>query len=265
MRRRRLWKTLLGILATALVSLVIAAWPGSSTFTVSPETTHVTGPLDREGYIDYVAALNERLRDGVTPENNANVLIWQALGPRPEGAPLPDEYFKWLGIEPPPEMGEYLLGWQKYLGERAKDRTGVRHNPNSSDTLSWPTRPWTAKEKPLLAAWLKRNEKSLAVVSEATRRKEYFNPLVPRRSEEWSPGLMEALLPTLQGCREVGTALASRAMLRLSEGKTEEAWQEPRIDENRENAILTLRSPWPPTSAIRVVIPSACPSSSRRI
>src|SRR5262245_55897881 len=58
-------------------------------FTISKETTYVTGPLDKDGYIDYVAALNERLRQGVTPENNANVLIWKALGPRPEGKRMP--------------------------------------------------------------------------------------------------------------------------------------------------------------------------------
>jgi len=49
-------------------------------FTISKETTFVTGPVDKDGYIDYTAALNERLRQGMTPENNANVLIWKALG-----------------------------------------------------------------------------------------------------------------------------------------------------------------------------------------
>src|ERR1700724_174995 len=55
-------------------------------FTISKETTYVTGPVDKDGYIDYAAALNERLRQGVTPENNANVLIWKALGPHPKSA-----------------------------------------------------------------------------------------------------------------------------------------------------------------------------------
>ena len=67
------------------MALAWAMWPSRSTFTVGTETTYVTGPLDKQGYVDYVAALNERLREGITPENNANVLIWQALGPRPEG------------------------------------------------------------------------------------------------------------------------------------------------------------------------------------
>jgi outer membrane biogenesis lipoprotein LolB len=44
-------------------------------FTISRETTYVTGPRDKTGYIAYGAALNKRLQKGVTPANNANVLI----------------------------------------------------------------------------------------------------------------------------------------------------------------------------------------------
>ena len=43
-------------------------------FTISKETTYVTGPLDKYGYIDYETALNERMSKGVTRETNANVL-----------------------------------------------------------------------------------------------------------------------------------------------------------------------------------------------
>src|SRR5947209_19365192 len=126
MRRRRLWTTILGTLASVGVALAIAAWPGSSTFTVGTDTTYVTGPLDSHGYVDYVTALNERLGKGITPENNANVLIWQALGPRPEGASLPDEYFHWLGIDSPPEQGEYLISWQDHLKSNVKIDDGSK-------------------------------------------------------------------------------------------------------------------------------------------
>src|SRR5262245_33592389 len=60
-----------------------AANPPKGKFTISKETTYVTGPLDKDGYIDYAAALNERLGQGVTPENNANVLLWRAMGLQP--------------------------------------------------------------------------------------------------------------------------------------------------------------------------------------
>jgi hypothetical protein len=226
MRRRRLWRALLGILATALILLVVAAWPGCSTYTVGTETTYVTGPLDKHGYVDYVAALNERLSKGVTPENNANVLIWQALGPRPEGAPMHSEYFERLGIEPPPEQGDYFVSWSKHLREQEGLGVKVQRDPNNPNALTLPERPWTAKDIPELAGWLKRNEKPLAVAMAATRRREYFNPLVPERTENWSAGLLHSLVPTVHRSRDLADAIVSRAMLRLAEGRIEEAWQD---------------------------------------
>src|SRR5947207_1711495 len=141
-RIRRYWPAIPFVL-TAL--LIYAAWPGRSTFTVSPETTYVTEPLDAEGYVDYPTALNERLSKGVTPENNANVLIWQALGPHPEGGTMPPEYFQWLGIESPPEEGDYLVSWSNYLKQHVKIDEGIGRGPNSDQALEVPYKPWTAK------------------------------------------------------------------------------------------------------------------------
>jgi hypothetical protein len=226
MRRRRLWVTVLGILASLAVSLLCAAWPGSSTFTVSTETTYVTEPLDKHGYVDYVTALNERLRKGITPETNANVLIWQALGPHPEGGTMPPEYFQWLGIESPPEEGEYLVSWRNYLKEHVQFND-AKEREAYDDRMTRATKaPWTPEEEPELADWLNRNEKPLALVTEATRRPQYYNPLIPKRTEDWSPGLLDSLLPNVQRCREVAAALACRAMLRVAEGKVDEAWQD---------------------------------------
>src|ERR1051326_511148 len=158
-RLRRRWKIVLGIVATLLFALVWAAWPGKSTFTVSPETTYVTGPLDKDGDVDYVTALNERLSQGVTPENNANVLIWQALGPRPEGGDgMPEEYWKWLGIGPPPAGGGNIASLENC--QRAR---GATESPAELMERWGPVtrHPWAADEKPELAEWLKRNERPL--------------------------------------------------------------------------------------------------------
>jgi hypothetical protein len=94
-------------------------------FTVGKETTYVTGPLNKDGFIDYEAALNERLRQGVTPENNANVLLFKAFGPHPDGSKIPDEFFKWMKIPAPPEKGDYFAGPGELLKEKFKgDDTG---------------------------------------------------------------------------------------------------------------------------------------------
>src|SRR6266404_6107901 len=75
------------------------------------ETTYITEPLDKDGYLDYAAALNDRLGKGIRPEKNANVLIWKALGPRPEGGErMPAEFFKRLRMVEPPEKGDYFIG-----------------------------------------------------------------------------------------------------------------------------------------------------------
>ncbi|MEX0704456.1 MAG: hypothetical protein WD069_20310 [Planctomycetales bacterium] len=46
-----------------------AAKPSKLPFTVSKETTHITEPLRADGSPDFAAALDERAKQGVTPEN----------------------------------------------------------------------------------------------------------------------------------------------------------------------------------------------------
>ena len=70
----------------------IKAKNGAGTFTIGKATTYVTGPLDKNGYIDYAAALDERLSKDVTTANNANALLWKAIGPGLPPATIPDGY-----------------------------------------------------------------------------------------------------------------------------------------------------------------------------
>ncbi len=63
------------------------------------DTTFVDGPLDKDGYINYEAALNARLKGKTTPETNALVLLLKCLGPKPEGAELNPDFYKALGID----------------------------------------------------------------------------------------------------------------------------------------------------------------------
>jgi hypothetical protein len=194
-------------------------------FPLGKETTYVTAPLDKEGYIDYEAALNDRLGKGITPEKNANVLIWKALGPTPEGQRVPAEFFKRLGIEEPPEKGDYLIGLTTF------GRDHLKLEPGDIDTLydqqsRASQRPWVGRDYPQIAAWLKANEKPLALAVEATKRPDYFNPLVSRKSEKDPGSLIGALLPSVQKSREIANALTARAMLRVGEGKFDEAWQD---------------------------------------
>jgi hypothetical protein len=194
--------------------------------TVGKETTYITGPYDEDGYIDYATALNERMRKGVTPDNNANVVIWKALGPRPEGREMPAEYYKWLGIDPLPEKGTYFIPQSRYAKEELKIELGPASVAFGEEIVQASQRPWTAKEHPRVAKWLKANEKPLALIHEATKRPQYFSPMVPTRSKKGTSGLISALLPAVQKCRELTQALTARAMLAVAEGRHDDAWQD---------------------------------------
>ena len=176
-------------------------------------------------YIDYQAVVNDRLGKDIAPEKNANVLIWKALGPKPENAVMPAEFFKWLRIEEPPEDGDYFVGLFSYVKDHFKlDQDAFAAIGDELGRAS--QRSWAAKDYPPIAAWLKANEKPLALIVEATRRPDYFNPLVSHRSEKDPGSLMGALVPSVQKCRELAGAMSARAMLRVGEGKFDEAWQD---------------------------------------
>src|SRR5262249_22968561 len=48
--------------------------------TISKKTTHLVEPLDEDGYVDYLAALNDQARQNVNPATNAGVLLARATG-----------------------------------------------------------------------------------------------------------------------------------------------------------------------------------------
>ena len=90
---------------------------------IAKETTYVLGPVDKEGNIDYWGALRQRCSDGVTPENNAAILFWQAAGPWHIAEDRRDAFFEALGIPMPPAEGDYFP------------------KPNVRDTLTTKTGP----------------------------------------------------------------------------------------------------------------------------
>ena len=214
--------------AVLLVSLLLVGTaddlPPEPRLPLGKETTFVTGPLDKHGYIDYEAALNAALRQGITREKNANVALVQLMGPTPEGAELSPEYWKWLDIPPPPRGGDYFLGFGTF-NERLQ-LTGEQLEALNDFQDRVTLRVWVPADCAPLAAWLAVNDKPLTRAREAVKRPEYFNPLVSLRKEGDPSNLIGALLPTVQRCREMGFSLAARATLRVGEKKFDEAWND---------------------------------------
>lgn len=182
-------------------------------------------PADPPKEPDYEALLNDKLAAGVTPETNANALLWRAFGPKPEGGSgMPPAYWERLGVPEPPADGKYLVGQSAFTRDRFQDDP-AKATAFYEQYDQAVKRPWTAKEFPDVAAWLAANEAPLAVAVEAAGRPGYYNPLVSRRDKDGKPtGMIGALLPSVQKVRELAGGLSARAMLRLGEGKPDAAW-----------------------------------------
>jgi hypothetical protein len=212
--------------------------------TVSKETTYITEPLRPDGYVDYVAAINGRLSKGVTPENNAAVPLWKAVGPNEIEKDCRNKYFQTLGIAPLPEKGNYFVELDKYVEEQNQ-----RKHPEDAWKYSdefeanWGRldlamkQPWSDEEYPTLAEWLMTNEGPLTLAVEASRRPRYYEPAVVGAAEGPMGTLLQALEPGRLGLhthfgrsmdRRIGLAraLVARAMLRIGEGKVDGAWED---------------------------------------
>lgn len=178
-------------------------------------------PKDR----DFEKELNDKLSEGIRPDENAKALLFMAFGPKPEGGTMPEEFYRRLGIQEPPEQGEYLVGIGKFVKDHLQlDQTEFEGVFNQQGWAS--NRPWSPKDYPFIGAWLKINEKPLAIVHEAVKRPKYYNPLVSKRTPQDQGSLIGALLPSVQKCRELAALLTARAMLRVQEGKYDEAWSD---------------------------------------
>jgi hypothetical protein len=205
--------------------------------TIGRDTTFITKPLRPDGYPDYLAALDQRLRDGVTPENNAAVPFWQAVGPKDIRKEIRDEYFRRLGVPSLPEKGGYFV----YLGEYAAGRPDGKKlldapQDAGEDQSLWAqeraaiSRPWSKEKFPILADWLAANEKSLAMLLAASKRPRRYDPLCCPQNTPGGPSLSRALSQFLPGpasqYRHLARALRVRAMLRLQEGEIDRAWED---------------------------------------
>lgn len=190
-------------------------------YTVSRETTVVTGPLLPNGHLDTAGAINAALSKGVTAENNACVVLYQALGPRPEGDDMPDAFFELLGTPRPPADGQYLVDITKFARE---NKVSLESEELYQQQNTAGTRPWTSSEFPAIAGWLKANSRPLELVAQAGRRTRYYSPLVTDLGQSDRAPLIAVLLPGVQKSRSIARALCARAMLHAGEGRPQQAW-----------------------------------------
>ncbi|MFZ1933692.1 MAG: hypothetical protein WAU84_08100, partial [Thermoguttaceae bacterium] len=195
---------------------------------VSKETTYVTAPLREDGYVDYIAAINERCSHGVTPKNNAAVPFWQAVGPKPLDMRIRERYFELLGIAELPEQGDYLLAFDEFV---------ALQNGSAQPDSDWPEAegeaegqfdramkgPWSREEFPLVAAFLDRNSRPLQLLVNGLRRPRFYSPSVPTSADRFAD---ISLVTTGPPVRSIARQLKVRAMLRLKDDDPIGAWQD---------------------------------------
>ena len=149
---------------------------------IAAETARASSPLPRKRHISLgrcgrmdtsttLAALNERFRKGVTPENNAAVLLWQAMGPGEIDPETRTRYFKMLDMKPLPETGDYFVTIEDYVrslkGAEAASipqPTDESPDPMQDQVNEAAKHPWSKKEYPVLTSWLAANETPLVLV-----------------------------------------------------------------------------------------------------
>jgi tetratricopeptide (TPR) repeat protein len=183
--------------------------------TIRKETTIVTEPLDAEGYVDILSAVNARLSEGVTSDNNAVVPLRVAMGLEGNAGEFREQFDKMLGIE---SVGDGIF---VPLAETAKT-LGIDDPNEAYERLREAhAQPWTAADNPAIAGWLLANEPALELITQATLRPRFYAPYIT--GDDAAPQLVAVLLPVLQNSREAARALVARAMLRAGEGEIDKA------------------------------------------
>jgi hypothetical protein len=219
--KRGLWwvvKRGLICLVLLLLALVVANFrlpPGTGTplVRIAPETTWATSPLNADGDVDYMEFINQQY--AVTPENNAMVDLVRIIGPKPDGALVPAAFFEKLGIDPPPEVGDYFFDFNPaYKKEACPSVTieGIVLNAQEQWDLSEQV-PFESGQMPAVDQWFEKYKDQIAEIQEAVKKPAYYSPYIG------NPPL-SAILYYAHNSRSIARALLRSSNLKLGRGNT---------------------------------------------
>jgi internalin A len=191
--------------------------PAQVLFTVSKETTVITGPLRLDGTVDYVAAINERYGQGVTPENNGFVKWLEVVGTGDNVLSRrgKSRLLQMCGAK---EMAAGAEVWEPY-GEYMKRTKGSGNADVKAIEELDATRnaPWRAEDYPNLARYFNEKNKLITTVAEVTGRPKWWLPI----GSDEGKALAAGSVPSLGLCRDATRVLCSRALLRGTAGDME--------------------------------------------
>lgn len=245
-----------GALIMALA--VYALLGGNASIQIAQQTTRITAPLRENGMPDYDAYLREKLAADVTPENNAAVPMWQAVGPATMDAKDFQLLCETLSIQPSTvldaplesirglKMNRTLTAWLSSRGEDASGSepdsepqsqpegsgegddeaagTSARIDPNRLIS-NLHARPWQGADLAPLQQWMDDNQEALDLLVAASTRPRFFVPTLESiRGHDTL--LILASFADYDLHRDVVASLATRAMGRLGEHRPQDAWQD---------------------------------------
>lgn len=243
------------VLVPLTVLLLLAGWFAWQLFgptpaiIVSRETTYITAPLRPDGLPDYEAYLLEKMRAGVTPENNAAVLLWQALGPIDMSQEEFEAVCREIGLETLPAPDACAVEVSKATWERRLKQWLVEvgvlppldldkpydpetdHLPDSPSmivarlTEQFAERPWTRRQVPPLGDWLDQYGSAIDLLVEGSQRPRFYSP-PPAFLNDVPDSLLSLLHPQIAARRDAVRILATRAMGHLGDGHHEQAWED---------------------------------------
>jgi len=199
--RNRISLMLITRLFAAIAFGIDASANASPPFTISSQTTAITGPLREDGRIDYVSALNQRDSQSVTLQNNGYVTWLHALGLPDFSAGKPPSSIreKTISLLGAPVLPAGESAWEEYRGQEPVYRSSIKM--------------WKENEYPPFAAYLKRQDGSLDLVVQAVAAPKWWIPAVSTYGT-----LYWVLIPELNRMRSVANALCDRALLRAKQG-----------------------------------------------
>ncbi len=256
--KKKLSTTKLVLIVLGLILLLLIGTPLVSLFgpvpaiVVSKETTYVTGPLDDEGRVDYLAAIEQKDFADLPPEENAareyvqafapdselsgvmRIAVFERLDLRAGGGPYLEDVVKFAARHED-LVEQTRRGFQRDLGRPSSDVDApdefARRPPDTADYVyHWQDvsqrRPWTGEEFPLLAAWLDDQQQPLAHIRRGVQQQRCYFPLIRRSQDE---SMLSLSLYYHVPVREAGRQLSSEAMRQLGSGDRESAWQSIRV------------------------------------
>jgi len=192
---------------------------GNPLVDISTETTWITEPLDENGDVDYLEALNLKFSKGITPENNAAVNYARAFGTCAFDEELFAQYLKKLGIDGSKIHDDPLIEFDDWFHRTMRDQqVEIQAGSDPSEDALQQYRyimddaaPWSSDQFPLIDQWMNQYSDVAETIRDATKRKRCYFPLVARSK----PQLMSALLPHPQKMRDAARYFSMSALRHL--------------------------------------------------